>query len=57
MTVRQLINALLSFDNIDVEIDVTVDSDKYKIFLEMKEPRFLLYGNSDENAEIIIEGD
>ena len=57
MTVRGLINALLSYDNIDVEIDVTVVSDKYKIFCEMKEPDFILCRNSDENAEIIIEGD
>lgn len=57
MTVRQLINALLSYDNIDVEIDVTVVSVKDQVSCEMKEPDFILCGNSDENAEIIIEGD
>lgn len=57
MTVRGLINALLSFDNIDVEIDVYVASAKDQVSCEMKEPDFLLCGNSDENAEIIIEGD
>lgn len=57
MTVRQLINALLSFDNIDVEFNVTVVSVKDQVSCEMKEPDFVLCETPGENAEIIIEGD